>query len=338
MDFIPNLQALRAFAALNVVVFHAMVNAKDYFGPLALFDVLQDWGGSGVDIFFVLSGFIILHSQFKPNFSLRHFAYGRVTRILPVYYFVTALVIGLFFLLPSLFREADYQWSHIFTSFAFVSQLVLGQHPIVGYGWTLEYEMVFYLVFGLLAAFGPKDAWLFCALLFAISLGLVFGTFIKDMFFEFVFEALIGALYRSVPINRTIGMTCLTLGAIGLFVAIFWKFSEFRVLHFGLPATLLVLGAVWSRQISNKSVLLLGAASYSIYLVQMLTVPGTMKMLEKLDPNLWPTLAALIAVVVTALVGIVLYFAVERSSLSFFRKHASPVSAANRNSVSRGGA
>jgi surface polysaccharide O-acyltransferase-like enzyme len=58
-----NLQILRAFAALNVVYFHIIKSAESYRQPVVLFSFLDGWGANGVDVFFVISGFVMVYTQ-----------------------------------------------------------------------------------------------------------------------------------------------------------------------------------------------------------------------------------------------------------------------------------
>ncbi len=73
MEKINNLQALRAFTALNVALFHTLVTSTAYGYELYLFSPLLGWGGNGADIFFVLSGFIMVYILNNKKVSPKDF-------------------------------------------------------------------------------------------------------------------------------------------------------------------------------------------------------------------------------------------------------------------------
>lgn len=123
------IQALRGLACLFVMLCHTYYTK---FGVYA------------VDFFFVISGFVIMYStQEKKPFWKR-----RLVKIIPLYWFVT-IVTGFFvFVFPQLFRSYEVSWEYLFKSLFFIpythSRI---KQPLLGVGWTLNYEMLFYLVF-----------------------------------------------------------------------------------------------------------------------------------------------------------------------------------------------
>ncbi|MCW1512823.1 acyltransferase family protein, partial [Acinetobacter baumannii] len=86
---INNIQALRAFAALNVVFYHIIGASISYDLPTSSFLFIKEWGQNGVDIFFVISGFIMVFIQEKNRKSSFEFIKNRVERIVPVYWLLT---------------------------------------------------------------------------------------------------------------------------------------------------------------------------------------------------------------------------------------------------------
>jgi len=91
-----NIQALRAFAALNVVLFHAIGAGMAYDMKPLFLAPLEGWGANGVDVFFVISGFVMMVAQQQNPKSPRAFLRGRVARIVPVYWAATALMVLVF--------------------------------------------------------------------------------------------------------------------------------------------------------------------------------------------------------------------------------------------------
>ena len=83
---IMNLQLLRAFAALNVVVLHTIGTADSYGYETNLISYLEGWGANGVDIFFVISGFVMLYTQLDNKKTVKDFLILRAIRIIPIYW------------------------------------------------------------------------------------------------------------------------------------------------------------------------------------------------------------------------------------------------------------
>jgi exopolysaccharide production protein ExoZ len=147
------LQALRAWAAFAVLVFHVLDKSQTLFGgipPWLLF--MNVVGPMGVDIFFVISGFIMMMTtaSLAPNrASMRHFLWRRITRVLPMYWLVTTGVLLMVLVVPSVFRELQFDLKQIIASYLFVpvTNAMGHQSPLLGVGWTLNFEMYFYVIF-----------------------------------------------------------------------------------------------------------------------------------------------------------------------------------------------
>ncbi len=88
---IVNIQYLRAFAAINVVIYHIIGTATDYGKRPEIHSFFEGWGENGVDIFFVISGFVMMHSQNINQKDTVSFIYSRLTRIVPIYWILTTV-------------------------------------------------------------------------------------------------------------------------------------------------------------------------------------------------------------------------------------------------------
>ena len=97
-----NLQCLRAFAAINVVYFHTLLGSESYDKSVSIFSIIGTWGQNGVDIFFVLSGFVMIHTQIQNPKKIHEFYYSRLNRIVPIYWLITLFIVLIYFLLPEL--------------------------------------------------------------------------------------------------------------------------------------------------------------------------------------------------------------------------------------------
>ena len=99
---IKNIQVLRAFAALSVLFLHTVYAVNDY-NFFQLTKNFSSWGDFGVDIFFIISGFIMIYIKRSQKNAL-YFLKKRISRILPLYWFFNILYLFLFILFPTSFR------------------------------------------------------------------------------------------------------------------------------------------------------------------------------------------------------------------------------------------
>ncbi|MET4024134.1 acyltransferase [Bradyrhizobium barranii] len=161
---LPGIQAGRAIAAASVFYFHSYI-ALTNFDPrhIFTFDWLAKHGASGVDLFFAISGFIVCHVAAAPDFGSGEFLWKRLFRIYPLNALVTVVILAI---LLSGIGIADYPDAvGVLKSFLIFPQT----KPVNSVGWTLEYEVVFYLISALiLPRGGPVALLLYCAASFAL--------------------------------------------------------------------------------------------------------------------------------------------------------------------------
>jgi exopolysaccharide production protein ExoZ len=171
-----HIQALRGIAASLVVIDHAL-------GPLVEHGILSPWfdpvrfsiGGLGVYTFFVISGFIMIsmsYDDFGYVGKSISFTERRIVRIVPTYWIGTFLAFALYEMLP-LSRHPSFL--NLFESLTFIPYSVdpaIDMEPVLGQGWTLNYEMFFYTLFAV-ALTMPRKIGL--PGLFLIFIGIVAG-------------------------------------------------------------------------------------------------------------------------------------------------------------------
>ncbi|QHF23623.1 acyltransferase family protein [Rathayibacter sp. VKM Ac-2804] len=143
-------QVLRFVAALLVVVTHATFYARERLdGSIAVWD----GGTAGVDVFFVVSGFVmaVTAGPFEVRGGWRFFAVRRVIRIVPLYWIATTLKIASILVLPgAVLHAALTPWSGVASYLFLPSRNPDGAvEPLLGVGWTLTFEAAFYAVFAL---------------------------------------------------------------------------------------------------------------------------------------------------------------------------------------------
>lgn len=331
-----HIQILRFFAAAAVVAFHAWGLAPTYINvPEGTWSLGLDHAGHGVDLFFVISGFIICFATHRSPPTPAAFLRRRVERIVPLYFFVILVVTALAFALPDPFDTPGwFTPQHILKSLAFIS-FTDGVMPVVFVGWSLEYEMYFYLCVALLMA-ATHNVWrnvvvVFCAV---TMVGLIPGvagalgnhTFFTDpLVLEFVLGVLIGKWFVSGrPGNIELAVTACA------FAALLIADPANRAIIYGLPsAALVVMASTISRLRPKPSAIeyaleRLGDASYSIYLAQVNTIWLACKYTALMVPEIAPMALVAVATTVCIALGLLLNIFVERPLLAFCRSLGAP--------------
>lgn len=194
----------------------------------------------------------------------------------------------------------------------------LDTFPYLGVGWTLEFEMLFYLIFAGTLVF--RNEFLSLSLLAAVLVALVVFLGTNPIVLEFLLGAAVGWIVRHGQPSMRLGWASLVIGT-ALFLSTIWIApSGPRWAHWGIPAALIVFGAINVPEWRWKFGGLLGDASYSIYLVQVFTIPLVMKILAATAPDLLRgTPAVAIALLVSTIAGLLIYVLIERPSIFWAR-------------------
>lgn len=294
MNRLGNVQALRGIACLGVVLFHLRGWDNRFGMETPILDWFRFFGFAGVDLFFVISGFIITATNRRhlgsaaavPNYLFR-----RLWRIYPPYWaaFAGSLLVGWATVGWPLYSQ---EWLDSYPYW--LALLPADDNVPVGVSWTLTYEVMFYLVFGLLllaparlAAFALGGWGL--AILGSMLLGQTFPEYGgRWLLSPFVLEFLAGCVIAEL-IHRgwtrgwaaaLIGSVVVALAGITLVSALLpYPFEgemsnhRLRVMIWGLPAALVVYAGVAAEQRGYarppRWLLTLGDASYAIYLTHV---------------------------------------------------------------------
>lgn len=257
-------------------------------------DAAWRWGEFGVDVFFAVSGFVMMVAVPRAA-GWRDFARRRAVRILPMYWLATLLMAALVWLAPSLFVSAVITLPHLASSLLLlphVSPATGDVAPLLVPGWTLSYELFFYAVFALFLRTGDGvralGATLVLGALFAAGHALpasALRTFLtQPLVFEFAFGLFAGYAWRR-------GWRCpprwawaVFAAAVAWFVAVTalvaWPAGEeskavVRVLSAGVAGGWMTwaLASVASlRGAVGRGLVALGDASYSLYLLHPFVV------------------------------------------------------------------
>lgn len=280
-----NIQALRGIAALLVVLHHFLLVNRGGASSIANFHHLAELGAVGVDLFFCISGFVMLSSIDRGRrFDPKAFALARFRRILPAYWIATVLFVsvvaastlakgGIDALSQPLFDPAFLLSS--FFLVPVVHPVTREIQPFLHQGWTLSYELYFYALL-IVAATWTKGRPFFTAVATTALLVLVMaatragtGTLSQfaanDIVLEFGFGMVIYLLRGHRP---RLGLIACLMGVALLVLSVFTYDPTWRLLMWGMPASLIVYGLVameGSFQVA-RALRAMGDSSYSLYL------------------------------------------------------------------------
>jgi exopolysaccharide production protein ExoZ len=311
---IISIQYLRAFAAMLVVVHHARNPEPWLYNPM----VGIQFAAHGVDIFFVISGFIMYTAA--RDEPVTTFVWRRIWRVIPLYWLATLAVVAIGLVSGEEFSRLNLVRSLVLIPFE--NPTYAGKiWPLLVPGWTLMYEMFFYAIFGLALTTGRVVIVATAMVVGLVVIGLLVSptgaaavTYTSPLMIEFVIGLWLGVAFRYL---RFPGLWALLLiGIVALPVLEMAKFPS--VLQGLFPAVLIVTGALALEQrirVPNIGLgKLLGDASYSIYLSHTLIMIGSNKVIEQL-PLVGPLqFAAMIGAtaVLAALGGVAVFRWIER--------------------------
>ena len=294
---IRNIQALRAYAALLVVFVHLR--------PLLATVGAVPFGSAGVDLFFVISGFIMVHTtRMRPPGGGR-FMRNRFARVAPLYWLLTVAVFLLSLAAPGLLQSDVGGPGELLKSLAFLPYMKANHlvQPVLFLGWTLNYEMFFYVLFGIGLCFRRYHVGLlFCAAcLLALALvrpllspmGVLPAFYTSPVMLEFAAGMGLALVTDAAPRQVAPGVRALTtlglLAALALPLGPLVLPSAPQTLLSGIEATVLVGSAVllerWGWSLRNAAVLAVGDASYALYLTHPFVTQIVQKLTGRLNPG-----------------------------------------------------
>lgn len=292
---LASIQYLRGVAAMMVVLFHADFQLEKMgadFGLVAL--------SAGVDVFFVISGFIMWVSTSRsPERTAGQFIRDRIIRIVPLYWAVTLFMAAAAFLVPAAMPSIRFDLPLILASLFFVAwpnAAAGGQFPLVIAGWTLNLEMFFYVLFTLAMLLTRNRTSRFVLLVGMIVLAFGIAALLPglpeqlrfygdNVILEFAFGLGLGWVWLNAPPKTSAlwWIVCLA-GFVLLFPGS--QFSEMpRALTFGVPALMMVSGAIFAPAFRFPPLHFLGDSSYSLYLTHAIVLSVVAQVVRRLLPE-----------------------------------------------------
>jgi exopolysaccharide production protein ExoZ len=335
-----NIQVLRAFAAVAVVVFHT-----GYAFPF-----LRPFGSFGVDVFFVISGYIMARILDPASPSSSDFFFRRrVLRIVPPYWFFTILLYLVALRLPQLMGATRAGFTELLKSLFFIPFMKSDglTQPLLFIGWSLNYEMFFYLALALgLLLHKRFGVWIGAIIVLATMLACapfaaqsVLAKFYgNDISLEFLLGIVSYYLCRAISDSQArklripalvicLGSAIMLILLQGLVNKADIPFNTSRVPSLGVLAFLLITSASllsqggWDTKLA--SLVLIGDASYILYLLH----PYCEYSLDRLFGSRFhwlksatPT-GALIGVSLSIVVANLLHLYAERPTVRFLNRN-----------------
>lgn len=318
---LPGLQILRALAAIMVLVGHVLAEAEHYFGLSLPGDAIP-WT-RGVDIFFVISGFVITLSARRFIAQPGAFLWRRLLRVVPMYYLFTTLMVVVLLALPGGAKDTVLNPAQILSSYGFFPFERADERiaPVLSLGWTLNYEVFFYILAALCLALPRPLLTLTGVILGLGTLGLLIDFDSAQLRFwtnpivmEFAFGIALAHAWQRGWHWPHPGAALVTL-AIGIAMMIVLDPTPLpRVIAAGIPAMIIVAAGTLLFPPRARPGMIWGDASYALYLSHRFALrAATLLLLPVLPATLLGAAIYTIAVCALALaVGLLTHLWIER--------------------------
>ena len=267
---------MRAIAVLLVMFYHAAWKREIYS------ESSWDWfnfGEAGVDLFFIISGYIMCYTTYRRKTDIYKFMKARFTRIIPLYWIITCAALLIYLIAPDKINSSGGDRS-IFDSFTLLP--TQGKY-LVQNGWTLSYEFFFYIIFSLGLGFAATKKHFIPAVILAalVIVGQIFSpsnVYLKFMTDPILIEFIMGIaafnlLQKYVYSRSTAIFICVS--SISMLILISYLGGSNRVIDYGIPSLFFFIGMVslednfrkHKHHLPSKLLGKIGDSSYSSYLI-----------------------------------------------------------------------
>jgi peptidoglycan/LPS O-acetylase OafA/YrhL len=309
--------------------------------------IVLDISGAGVDLFFVISGFVMVYASqdlFQSADGGWLFLRRRIARIVPLYWIVTTLFLLTMVLMPHALSSAAPTGMEILKSYFFIPYAQVGadvMRPIYKLGWTLEYEMFFYCVFAALLFLPMRWTILATAILFSglATLGAtlspapgILSFWTDPIILEFVMGAFIAmAFLHGWRLPLGVAAAVFLIGLCGFALASIFGIEThgaWRPAVRGLPAAMIVAAAVFKKEASASEqritifLVALGDASYAVYLLHPWLIRSSQLICDRmhLSSNLLPWIFVGAVLALLAPVSLLVHRRVERPMTKYVQR------------------
>lgn len=276
-----SIQFLRGIAAIMVVLSHIAMKGSQYdIDSLQWFKI----GGSGVDLFFIISGFIMCYTTHDKNISTTKFLRNRIERIIPLYWLLSLFALIVFFIQPNLVNSSGGN-TDVLASFFLIPN---GEKFLIQNGWTLSYEFYYYFIFSLFILATSRKTIRYIGISTVLLILVFLGVLIKpdiafynfltnSLLLEFVFGIFAFYLFKNFKLPLFLNLILVLSGFVSLVYVNIYGMPNFilgRAMVYGVPMFLIFYGLINLEKyfVNTKSFFInifenLGSTSYSLYLV-----------------------------------------------------------------------
>jgi len=342
---IVSIQVCRGLAAMLVVMAHLRGEEIKYCSTNFL-RVFQ-FGGMGVDLFFVISGIVISSvtvGKFDSAANAGTFIYHRFARIFPVYWIYTTVILVAYLFNPGWINAGSGHRANIVASYLLVPT---HRDMLVLQGWSLSYEIYFYLVFFLLLFVSERVAhrfligWAAVIILLnvtgAISFQPVLWVLTSPAVLEFLAGCFIFYIYRSSRLHPAVGVGLVAAAFLWIAAVVaynahvhLWDVDAIegrgwvRIPLYGTFAALLLLGAM---ELERSGIVRyfrvfesIGDWSYSIYLCHIIVIGVVSRMLVAFVVHDSILVIGLVSLPLVLVTGYLSYTWIERPLIGLLYK------------------
>jgi exopolysaccharide production protein ExoZ len=335
------IQILRGFAAIFVLLYHATRHYQEK-NLVFLNNIFQN-GYFGVDIFFVLSGFVIYYSSQKylENNNYLEFLKKRIVRIYPSFWLFLLLPLTLVFLIAPNFiaDKTAFETANYFKIFF----LLFDHIQLSQISWTLSFEMYFYFLFFLMI-FNKNFKYLIFIIIILAVLNLTNINLFENLYLqkylisplilEFFLGVAIVYILNKVDKNHVIGFAFLLILSIFFFIYIDYLSNNHiivinkhnRVLNFGIASFLLILSLILIEKFNDiktfKILIILGDSSYVLYLIHsvILSFLDNQLILSEKLLILNKEFSTILACLFIVVLSVIIHLIIEKPMLKYFNK------------------
>lgn len=335
-----SLQVLRGFAAFLIVLFHAIHDVNGLYelekgaffpNPTALI--------YGIDLFFVISGFIMVYTAYGKTgvTEAKSFLLRRIIRVVPLYWFFTFILLFAFMVMPLIIDNLSFSPEEFIKSLLFIPyrDSVGGFYPFLKIGWTLNYEMYFYAVFGLSMLLPARFFMPILSLFFLITIvakqhvlpeGVIREFYGHLIILNFLVGSWIGYAYKK---GWRLPSKTVFLGFAIVLISFVWslyaqelqekigvKFPRRELAWLSVALLVLPMG-VGNIKFPKWSIFI-GDSSYSLYLAHSFAIGALIAIIGVLGiaSILSPWLVFVLCIVVAIIAGSLSYLLIEKPLLS----------------------
>ncbi len=338
---IVSIQYLRAIAAFFVLLSHVAEKNLGLFGG----EMFYFWfhaGEFGVDIFFIVSGFIMSYTTqniHQTPYAFFTFIKKRIIRIIPLYWFLTFIALAIFIVIPEKVNSSGGFETVPFQSF-FLLPILRDEVYLLNVGWTLRYEFIFYFIFSIGLLFSKNIGTFLVILVLSLlmiipsvldlsSLHDYYYNFLNNLFFEFALGILLFRLTQKIKnIPNMLSILFIVVGFI-LFYTLqsgMIELTNIRGVDSGLIALMICFGFVSLEPYFIKNpielFMKLGVASYSTYLLHPFILSAFRMIYNKV-----PQFSSLNEIIITAILivtslffGYLCYIFIEKNLIKITKR------------------